>query len=266
MVLRIWRKLWRGWRRFERKAAKMTARGRFGGKVAFVTGGSTGIGAAIVKRLANEGARVAFTYVGGREHADAVAKAANALAIPADSADSQALVGAIVEAVRRFGSLDILVNHAGISVMGLIHQIPMSDVDRMLNLNVRAVVVATQAAVRQMNDGGRIIITGSSSAERLPFAGTSVYGMTKAALKGFVKGAARDLGSRGITVNNIQPGPTDTEANPADGPEAGLLKDETALGRFATPEEIAGLVAYLASDEARYITGASFTIDGGFTA
>jgi 3-oxoacyl-[acyl-carrier protein] reductase len=266
MVLRIWRKLWHGWRLFKRKAAKMTSRGRFGGKVAFVTGGSSGIGAAIVRRLASEGARVAFTYIGSDERAAEVAKAAHALAIPADSTDTEALVAAIDEAVRKFGSLDILVNHAGMSVMGFISQIPMSDVDRMLALNVRAVVVATQTAVRRMNDGGRIIITGSSSAERLPFAGTSVYGMTKAALKGFVKGAARDLGSRRITVNNIQPGPTDTEANPADAPEAGLLKEETALGRFATPEEIAGLVAYLASDEARYITGASFTIDGGFTA
>ncbi len=240
-------------------------------KRALVTGGSRGIGAAIVKRLARAGAHVALTYVSKPDQANDTVQAAQALgvkalAIQADSADAGAVVAAVERTVRELGGIDILVNNAGIMVIAPIDDYRLEDLDRMLAVNVRAVFVATQAAVKHMQAGGRIINIASCNAERMPFAGGSVYAMSKAALVGLVKGLARDLGPRGITINNVHPGPTDTEMNPATGAFAKLLLQVTALPRYATGDEIASLVAYLASPEAAYVTGASLSIDGGFTA
>jgi 3-oxoacyl-[acyl-carrier protein] reductase len=240
-------------------------------KCALVTGGSRGIGAAIVKRLASEGANVALTYSRSPERAEEVVKTARAsgarsLSIQADSADASALVAAVERTVSELGGIDILVNNAGIAVMGPLEDFKLTDFDRTLAVNVRAVFVATQAAVRHMKDGGRIINIGSTNAERMPFAGGGVYAMSKSALRGLVQGLARDLGLRGITINNVQPGPVDTELNPDEGEFAAMLKKVNALPRYGTAEEIAGMVAYLAGPEAAYITGASLMIDGGFSA
>ncbi|OKP25917.1 3-oxoacyl-ACP reductase family protein [Serratia fonticola] len=241
------------------------------GRVAFVQGGSRGIGAAIVKRLAREGATVAFTYVSSPDKADEVVEAittagGQAIAIRADSADAEALQLAIRQTVNSFGKLDILVNNAGVLAMGSLAELSLADLDRTLAVNVRSVFVASQEAARHMNDNGRIINIGSTNAERMPFAGGAIYAMSKSALVGLTKGMARDLGSRGITVNNVQPGPVDTDMNPADGDFAELLKPMMAVGRYGKDEEIASFVAYLAGPEAGYITGASLTIDGGFSA
>jgi 3-oxoacyl-[acyl-carrier protein] reductase len=238
---------------------------------ALVTGGSRGIGAAIVRRLAREGADVALTYVSNSVQAEVSVKAAQAfgvkaVAIRADNADADAVVGAVEETVRQLGGIDILVNSAGIGVLGTIDKYRLEDFDRTLAVNVRAVFVATQAAVKYMKAGGRIINIGSCNAERMPFAGGAVYAMSKAALVGLVKGLARDLGPMGITINNIQPGPVDTEMNPANSIFAKTLIELMALPRYGTAEEIASLVAYLAGPEASFVTGASLTIDGGFTA
>ncbi|MDK2375449.1 3-oxoacyl-ACP reductase family protein [Serratia fonticola] len=241
------------------------------GRVAFVQGGSRGIGAAIVKRLAREGATVAFTYVTSPDKADEVVEAitaagGQAIAIRADSADAEALQLAIRQTVNSFGKLDILVNNAGVLAMGSLEELSLADLDRTLAVNVRSVFVASQEAARHMNDNGRIINIGSTNAERMPFAGGAIYAMSKSALVGLTKGMARDLGSRGITVNNLQPGPVDTDMNPADGDFAELMKTMMAIGRYGKDEEIASFVAYLAGPEAGYITGASLTIDGGFSA
>ncbi len=241
------------------------------GKAALVTGGSRGIGAGIVRRLAREGAHVAFTYAKSADQAAEVVQAAQAagvrvLAIQADSADAGAVTAAVERAARELGGLDILVNNAGVLALGPVDGFALADFDRTVAINLRAVFVATQAAVKQMKDGGRIINIGSCNADRMPFEGGAVYAMSKAALVGLVKGLARDLGRRGITVNNVQPGPVDTEMNPADGEFAETLKKLMALPRYGTTDEIAGMVAYLAGPEAGYITGASLTIDGGFTA
>ncbi len=240
-------------------------------KRALVIGGSRGIGAAIVKRLAREGAHVALTYVSNPDQASETVKAAQALgvkalAVQADSADAKAVVAAVERTVQELGGLDILVNNAGIAVIAPIDDYRLQDLDRTLAVNVRAVFVATQAAVKHMEAGGRIINVGSCNAERMPFAGGGVYAMSKAALVGLVKGLARDLGPRGITINNVQPGPVDTDMNPATGDFAKMLIQQMALPRYGTGDEIAGLVAYLASPEAAYVTGASLSIDGGFTA
>ena len=189
-----------------------------------------------------------------------------ALAIQADSADAQAVVRAVERTVAELGGIDILVNNAGIAVMAPLDDYRLEDLDRTLAVNVRAVFVATQAAVKHMKAGGRIITIGSCNAERMPFAGGAVYAMSKAALVGLVKGLARDLGPRGITVNNIQPGPVDTDMNPANGDFADTLRGLMALPRYGAAEEIAAMVAYLAGPEAGFVTGASLTIDGGFTA
>src|SRR6516165_7464229 len=240
-------------------------------KCALVTGGSRGIGAAIVKRLASEGANVALTYSNSPDRANEVVKAAQAsgvrsLSIQADSADASALVAAVERTVSELGGIDILVNNAGIAVMGPLEDFKLTDFARTLAVNVRAVFVATQAAVRHMKDGGRIINIGSTNAERMPCAGGGVYAMSKSALRGLVQGLARDLGLRGITINNVQPGPVNTEMNPDDGEFAEMLKKMNALPRYGKAEEIAGMVAYLAGPEAAYITGASLMIDGGFSA
>ncbi|MDR3457532.1 MAG: 3-oxoacyl-ACP reductase FabG [Verrucomicrobiae bacterium] len=241
-------------------------------KCALVTGGSRGIGAAIVKRLAQEGAHVALTYTSSQKRADETVKAAQAhgvkaIAIKADSADAGAVVAAVAQTVKEFGGIDILVNNAGVLVVGPLDAFSLADFDRTLAINVRAVFVATQAAVKHMQDGGRIINVGSCNAERMPFPGGGVYAMSKSALVGLVKGLARDLGGRGITINNVQPGPIDTEMNPASSEFAGMLRKQVlALPRYGRAEEVAGLVAYLAGPEAGYVTGASLTIDGGFNA
>jgi 3-oxoacyl-[acyl-carrier protein] reductase len=240
-------------------------------KRVLVTGGSRGIGTAIVKRLAREGAHVALTYVSKPDQANETVKAAQALgvkalAIQADNADAGAVVAAVERTVGELGGIDILVNNAGIAVIAPIEDFRLEDMDRTLAVNVRAVFVATQAAVKHMQAGGRIINIGSCNAERVPFVGGSVYAMSKAALVGLVKGLARDLGPRGITINNVHPGPVETEMNPATGDFAKMLLQVMALPRYGTGDEIASLVAYLASPEAAYVTGASLSIDGGFTA
>lgn len=241
------------------------------GKVAFVQGGSRGIGAAIAKRLARDGAVVALTYVASAYRAEAVVAdiveaGGHAVAIRADSADAAALQQAIRQVVENFGRLDILVNNAGVLAWGATEELTLEDLDRTLAINVRSVFVASQEAARHMKDGGRIINIGSINADRIPLAGGAAYAMSKSALVGLAKGMARDLGPRCITVNNVQPGPVDTEMNPEDGEWADQLKALMALHRYGRVEEIAGFVAYLAGPEAAYITGASLSIDGGFAA
>ncbi|MDS9877368.1 3-oxoacyl-ACP reductase family protein [Pseudomonas protegens] len=241
------------------------------GKVALIQGGSRGIGAAIVERLAAEGASVAFTYVSSASKAQAlqdsnIAKGGKALAIHADSADAEAIRRAVNDSVKAFGRLDILVNNAGVLAIAPLDEFKLEDFDRTLAINVRSVFIATQEAARHMGEGGRIINIGSTNADRMPFAGGGPYAMSKAALVGLTKGLARDLGPRGITINNVQPGPVDTDMNPADSDFAASLMDLMAIRRYGHAEEVAGFVAYLASAEAGYITGASLTIDGGFGA
>ncbi|MDY3555630.1 3-oxoacyl-ACP reductase family protein [Gemmata sp. JC717] len=241
------------------------------GKRALVTGGSRGIGAAIVKRLAKEGADVALTFVSKPDEAGQAAETAKALgvralAIQADASDADAVTRAVEQAAKEFGGLDILVNNAGVATMGPIDSFSLADFDRTFAVNVRAAFVATQAAAKHMTEGGRIINIGSCNAERMPFTGGAVYAMSKAALVGLVQGLARDLGPRGITVNNVQPGPVDTDMNPANGAFAESLKALMALPRYGHVDEVAAMVAYLAGPESGFVTGASLTIDGGFTA
>ncbi|MDD2090939.1 3-oxoacyl-ACP reductase FabG [Pseudomonas guariconensis] len=241
------------------------------GKVALVQGGSRGIGAAIVRRLAKEGAKVAFTYVSATETAatlvaDIHAEGGQALALRADSADAAAVQQAVQATVEAFGRLDILVNNAGVLAVAPVTEFDLAEFDRMLAINVRSVFVASQAAARHMGQGGRIINIGSTNAERMPFAGGAPYAMSKSALVGLTRGMARDLGPQGITVNNVQPGPVDTDMNPASGEFADSLIPLMAIGRYGKVEEIASFVAYLAGPEADYITGASLTADGGFAA
>ncbi|KXU88827.1 oxidoreductase [Paraburkholderia monticola] len=243
----------------------------FSGKVAFVTGGARGIGAAVVQRLARQGAAVAFTYQGSvaraRQLVDAVeTEGGRALAIQADSADVSALTAAIDQAAREFGRIDILVNNAGVLLLGPVDAFSLEDFDRTLDINVRSVFIAAQAALPHMGHGGRIINIGSVNAERMPFPGGAAYAMSKAALQGLVRGMARDLGPKGITVNNVQPGPTNTDMNPENGEFGGALHGLMAIQRHAHPDEIAGLVAYVASSEAGFVTGANLSIDGGFSA
>ncbi|MWK56558.1 SDR family oxidoreductase [Pseudomonas otitidis] len=241
------------------------------GKVAFIQGGSRGIGAAIAKRLAREGAAVALTYAASASAALEVVRAieaagGRAIALQADSRDEQAIRAAIRHTRDSFGRLDILVNNAGVLAVAPIEEFSIDDLDRTLAVNVRSVVIASQEAARVMGEGGRIITIGSTNAERMPFAGGSVYALSKAAVAGFTKGLARDLGPRGITVNNVQPGPVDTEMNPDQGEFAESLKQIMALPRYGQAEEIASFVAYLAGPEAGYITGANLMVDGGFSA
>lgn len=241
------------------------------GKVALVQGGSRGIGAAIVRRLALQGAQVAFTYVSSAGPAQALAEEINsaggkALALRADSADASAVQQAVKNTVDAFGRLDILVNNAGVLAVAPVAEFDLAEFDRMLAVNVRSVFVASQAAAPHLGQGGRIINIGSTNAERMPFAGGAPYAMSKSALVGLTKGLARDLGPQGVTVNNVQPGPVDTDMNPADGDFADSLIPLMAVGRYGHAEEIASFVAYLAGPEAGYITGASLTVDGGFSA
>jgi len=240
------------------------------GQAAFVTGGSRGIGAAIVRRLAHDGAAVAFTYQSASAAAEALvheieAAGGHAIALRIDSADAAALRAGIDETVRRLGRLDILVNNAGIFAAGTVDQLSIEDFDRTFAVNVRAVFAATQAAAVHLPDGGRVINIGSCNAHRVHTPGFAAYAASKSALIGLVRGLARDLGPRGITVNNVQPGPVDTDMNPADGPQAPEQHAVMALPRHARPQEVAGMVAYLASAEGGFVTGANLLVDGGYS-
>jgi len=240
-------------------------------KVALVTGGSRGIGAAIAKRLAADGASVAITYAKDASAASAVVKAiegggGKAIAIQADAADTQAINAAIEKTVATLGRLDVLVNNAGTAIPKLFEETTLDEMDHMINLNFRGILVATQAALKHMNDGGRIIMIGSCVGERNMTPGLGVYAATKGAVKMFTQGLAREVGGRGITVNNVQPGPIDTDLNPASGDWAAPQKANTALNRYGTVDEVAALVAFVASPEAAYITGANLTVDGGTNA
>ena len=240
-------------------------------KVALVTGGGRGIGAAIARRLAREGADVAVTYhrdakaagevVAGIEEANRTG-----LAIAADSADPRAIFDAVDLAADELGRLDILVNNAGIYPFGPLADVTLDELDHALAVHVRAVFLASQAAAARMVDGGRIISIGSCFAERVPYPGISLYTMTKSALLGLTKGLARDLGDRGITATVVHPGNIDTDMNPADGPEAAAEHAYIALGRYGRTDDIAAMVAHLAGDGGRYVTGTAITVDGGYAA
>jgi 3-oxoacyl-[acyl-carrier protein] reductase len=240
------------------------------GKVALVTGGSRGIGAAVATRLAREGADVAFTYQRDENSAADVAgqiktAGTRAVEIQADSADPRAVVEAVDRTVDELGRLDILVNNAGAFLLGTLAELTREAFDETVAVNVRAPFLAAQAAVGHMREGGRIINIGSNVAERVVFPGFCLYSMSKTALIGLTKALGRELGPRKITVNLVNPGATDTDLNPADGPNAEVINGYTALGHYATPEDIASAVAFLAGPESRYITGATVNVDGGFT-
>ncbi|MFF2350736.1 SDR family NAD(P)-dependent oxidoreductase [Kitasatospora sp. NPDC058115] len=246
-----------------------TTLAKLDGKVALVTGGSRGIGEAVALRLAEEGADVAVTYLGSAERAEAVAARITATgrrgwAVRADSADPQEVRAAVEAVAERFGRLDILVNNAGAGFIGPIEETGPADVDRVLEVNVRAPYLYAQAAVPRLTEGGRIVTIGSCMAQRAAFPGGSLYATSKAAMTGLTKALARELGPRGITVNLIHPGPIDTDMNPADGPSAAFQAGFTALGGYGRPADIAATVAHLAGEEGRYITGAEIAVDGGF--
>ncbi|MDR6950591.1 3-oxoacyl-[acyl-carrier protein] reductase [Pseudomonas sp. 2957] len=241
------------------------------GKIAIVTGGSRSIGAAIAKRLAADGATVAITYNASPDRAAAVvqeivAAGGQAVALAADAGNPEAVRAAIAEVAQRFGKIDILVNNAGISLLGAPEDIVFEDFQRILAVNVTGVFVATQQALKHMGQGGRIIHIGSSMVQYAAFATASVYTLSKGALTGFSRGLVRDLGPRGITVNTVHPGPTDSDMNPADGPIADFLRPNIAMGRYGEGKDVASAVAYLASAEAGFVTGAELIVDGGFTA
>ena len=241
------------------------------GKVALVTGGSRGIGAAIAKRLAADGATVAITYVKDASAASDVVKAieldgGKALAIQADAADVEAVKAAVEKTVATFGQLDVLVNNAGTAIPKTFEETTREEMDRMIDINVRGTLAATQAALRHMKSGGRIISIGSAVGERVQTPGLVAYSATKGAVKMFTQGLSREVGSRGITVNNVQPGPIDTDLNPAAGDWAVPQKAATALDRYGRVDEVAALVAFVAGPESSYITGANLTVDGGMNA
>jgi 3-oxoacyl-[acyl-carrier protein] reductase len=243
------------------------------GKVALVTGGSRGIGAAIAKALADDGADVVISYAASAGKAEAVVKelkqkGVRAVAFKADQADAKEVEALVKTVVEHFGRLDILVNNAGIFVTGQVHDRAnnLAELDRLFAVNVGGVAAAVRAAAPLMGDGGRIISIGSVVGESSPFPGIADYSATKAAIIGYTRGWARDLGPKGITVNTVQPGPIDTDMNPADGEFAAAQKAATALGRYGKPEEVAAAVAFLASRNAAYITGTTLTVDGGFNA
>jgi len=241
------------------------------GKVALITGGSRGIGAAIAKRLAAEGASVAITYAKEASAASAVVQAVErsggrAVAIQADAADAQAVKDAIEQAVTAFGRLDVLVNNAGTAIPKAFEETTLEEMDRVIDINVRGTLAATQAALKHMKSGGRIIMIGSSVGERVLVPGLVAYSATKGAVKMFTQGLAREVASRGITVNNVQPGPIDTDLNPAAGDWAVPQKAATALDRYGHVDEVAALVAFVAGPESSYITGANLTVDGGMNA
>jgi 3-oxoacyl-[acyl-carrier protein] reductase len=241
------------------------------GKIALITGGSRGIGAAIAKRLASDGARVAITYSKGADAAASVVKeiehaGGKAIVIQADATDAQASKAAVEKTVATFGKLDVLVNNAGTAIPKTFEETTLEEMDRVLDINVRGVFIATQAALKHMKSGGRIIMIGSSLGERVLVPGLVPYSATKGAVKIFTQALSRELGNRGITVNNVQPGPIDTDLNPATSEWAVPQKAVTALDRFGRVDEVAALVAFVAGPESSYITGANLTVDGGMNA
>lgn len=234
----------------------------FKGRKILVLGGSRGIGAAIVRRFAEQGGDVRFTYAGSKEAAEALAAETGARAIRSDAADR----AAVIHAVKEQGPIDVLVVNAGALLIGDPLELDADAVDRMIDINVRAPYHAAVEAARQMPEGGRIIVIGSTNGDRMPFAGGAAYALTKSALQGMARGLARDFGERGITVNIVQPGPVDTDMNPADGPMSDFMHSFMAIRRHGRPEEIAALAAWLAGPEAGFVTGSLQTIDGGFGA
>jgi 3-oxoacyl-[acyl-carrier protein] reductase len=241
------------------------------GKIALITGGSRGIGAAIAKRLATDGADVAITYTKGADAAASVVKeieraGRKAIAIQADAADAEAVKAAVDKTVATLGRLDVLVNNAGTAIPKKFEETTLEEMDRMIDINIRGAFVATQAALKHMKDGGRIIMIGSCVGERMMTPGLVPYSATKGAVKMFSQGLSREVGNRGITVNNIQPGPIDTELNPAAGEWAVPQKAATALNRYGSVDDVASLVAFVAGPESSYITGANLTVDGGTNA
>lgn len=243
---------------------------RLTNKVVFITGGSRGIGAGIAKRVAAEGADVVITYVSAANRAqqvtDEIKKAGQqALAIQADNVSPGAITAAIEKAVSVFGRIDVLVNNAGVYNAKPLAEYTLEDFDSTMAVNVRSVFLAAQKAAAYMQQGGRIITIGSNMAERVTGATGSLYAMSKSALIGLTKGLARDLGERGITVNLVQPGPVDTDMNPASAPHAEMLRSAMAIPKYGTPADIAALVAYLAVEESGFMTGAALTIDGGYS-
>jgi 3-oxoacyl-[acyl-carrier protein] reductase len=237
-------------------------------KRALVTGASRGIGASIAKVLAAEGADVAITYEKSAERAAEVVQAIRAhgrrgLAIQADSADPRAIQSSIEKTVAELGGLDILVNNAGILRVAELKDLPLEDIDAILNVNVRGPIVTSKAALPHLGKGGRIITIGSFFADRVPSPVLSVYAASKSALVAFTKGLARELGPKEVTVNLVQPGSIDTDMNPAHGPFGDTLRQLTASGRYGAVEDIANAVAFLASAKAQYITGSALTVDGG---
>lgn len=241
------------------------------GKVALVTGGSRGIGAAIARRLAADGADVAITYRSSPDRAAQVVDTitttgSRALALPLDSAAPDAAQRAVDAVIDEFGRLDILVNNAGVFPTGPLEDVSAEEIDTAINLHVRAPFLFSQAAARVLPEGGRIITIGSTLADRTPSAGITLYSATKAAVAGLTRGLARDLGPRGITANVVHPGNTDTEMNPADSPDAAAELPNIPLGRFGSAEEIAAAVAYLCGADATYVNGTTLTVDGGVNA
>ncbi|MEU3415339.1 SDR family oxidoreductase [Streptomyces sp. NPDC006658] len=249
----------------------MTSRENLNGRTALVTGGGRGIGAATARRLAREGADVALTYVHDKDAAESVVRDIEALgrravALRADSADAEEAADAVRRAARELGGLDVLVGNAAVGVMAPLQDLTLADVDRVLAVNVRGLFLAARAAAGLMGTGGRIVTVGSCLTARVPGPGATLYAMSKSAVTGLTKALARELAGRGITANVVHPGPTDTDMNPADGPHASGQAAMTALGRFGTAEEVASMVAFLAGPEAAYVTGAEFSVDGGYAA
>ena len=241
------------------------------GKRALVTGASRGIGAAIARRLASDGADIAITYEKSADKAESLAAELRALgrkavAVQADAGSTAGARAAIDGAVAGLGGIDILVNNAGVARMSAFADQPLEEIDALLNVNVRGVFLTTQAALKHIPDGGRIITIGSNVGERVPFAGLTVYSASKSALESFNRGLARELGPRAITVNLVRPGPTDTDMNPAEGPLAASVLPAVAVGRYGRPEEVAAAVAFLAGPDAGYITGDGILVDGGANA
>jgi 3-oxoacyl-[acyl-carrier protein] reductase len=253
------------------KSRSQTMNRKLEGKIALITGGSRGIGAAIAKRLATDGAKVAITYTRGADAAASVVKeiergGGKAIAIQADATDAEAGKAAVEKTVATFGGLDVLVNNAGTAIPKTFEETTLEEMDRLLNINVRGVFIATQAALKHMKRGGRIVMIGSAVGERVLTPGLVPYSATKGAVKIFTQALSREVGGRGITVNNVQPGPIDTDLNPATGDWAVPQKAATALDRYGHVDEIAAMVAFVAGPESSYITGANLTVDGGMNA